>query len=112
MRTVGQQISALEESVRALDTRLNDLLMELPNLPDATTPDGLDESGNTVLRHWGEIPKLDFEPQPHWDLAEQLGIIDFQRGVQAVWQPVLYNERVRRPARTVHHFLDAGPAQR
>ncbi len=82
MRAVGQQISALEESVRALDTRLNDLLMELPNLPDATTPDGLDESSNTVLRHWGEIPQLDFEPQPHWDLAEQLGIIDFQRGVK------------------------------
>ena len=82
MRAVGQQISALEESVRALDTRLNDLLMELPNLPDATTPDGLDESSNTVLRHWGEIPRLDFEPQPHWDLAEQLGIIDFQRGVK------------------------------
>ena len=82
MRTVGRQISALEESVRTLDTQLNDLLMELPNLPDATTPDGLDESGNTVLRHWGEIPQLDFEPQPHWDLAEQLGIIDFQRGVK------------------------------
>ena len=82
MRTVGQQISALEETVRELDARMNELLLELPNLPDASTPDGLDESSNAVLRHWGELPELDFEPQPHWDLAERLGIIDFQRGVK------------------------------
>ena len=82
MRAVGQQIAALEDTVRTLDARLNDLLLELPNLPDASTPDGLDESGNVVLRHWGELPVLDFAPQPHWDIAERLGIIDFQRGVK------------------------------
>ncbi len=82
MRNVGQQIGDLEETVRTLDVRINGLLMELPNLPDATTLDGLDESANRVLRHWGELPQLDFAPQPHWDLAEQLGIIDFQRGVK------------------------------
>ncbi len=82
MRDVGQQIGALENTVRALDARMNELLLELPNLPDATTPDGLDESGNTILRYWGEPRQFDFEPQPHWDLAERLGIIDFQRGVK------------------------------
>ncbi len=82
MRNVGQQIGDLEETVRTLDVRINGLLMELPNLPDASTLDGLDESANRVLRHWGELPQLDFAPQPHWDLAEQLGIIDFQRGVK------------------------------
>ena len=82
MRNVGQQISDLEETVRTLDVRINGLLMELPNLPDATTLDGLDESANRVLRHWGELPQFDFAPQPHWDLAEQLGVIDFQRGVK------------------------------
>lgn len=82
MRDVGQQISDLEETVRTLDVRINGLLMELPNLPDATTLDGLDESANRVLRHWGELPQFDFAPQPHWDLAEQLRVIDFQRGVK------------------------------
>ncbi len=82
MRNVGQQISDLEETVRTLDVQINGLLMELPNLPDASTLDGLDESANRVLRHWGELPQLDFAPQPHWDLAEQLGVIDFQRGVK------------------------------
>ncbi len=82
MRAVGQQISALENTARALDAQINDAMLALPNLPDASTPDGTDETGNVVLRHWGDLPTLDFEPQPHWDLAERLGIIDFQRGVK------------------------------
>ena len=82
MRMVGQQISALEDSVRALDAQINAAMLALPNLPDASTPDGVDETGNLPLRYWGELPALDFAPQPHWDLAERLGIIDFQRGVK------------------------------
>ena len=82
MREVGQRISALEDEVRDLDSRINDAMMALPNLPDASVPDGTDETANVVLRHWGEPAKLDFEAQPHWDIAERLGIIDFQRGVK------------------------------
>ena len=82
MREVGGQISALEDEVRDLDARMNDAMLALPNLPDVSTPDGLDETCNQVLRHWGEPAALDFEALPHWDIAEQLGIIDFQRGVK------------------------------
>ena len=82
MREVGQKISALEDEVRDLEVRINDAMLALPNLPDASTPEGLDETCNQVLRHWGEPAKLDFEAKPHWDIAEQLGIIDFQRGVK------------------------------
>ncbi len=82
MRDVGRQISALEDEVRDLDARINDAMMALPNLPHASTLEGLDETCNQVLRHWGEPITLDFEAQPHWDLAENLGIIDFQRGVK------------------------------
>ena len=112
MRNVGQQISDLEETVRTLDVRVNGRLMELPNLPDATTLDGLDESANRVLRHWGELPQLDFAPQPHWDLAEQLGIIDFQRGVKLSGSRFYTDERSRRTPGAGHHIVDAGPAQR
>ena len=62
--------------------QINDAMMALPNLPHASTPDGHDEAANVVLRHWGEPTQLDFEAQPHWDIAERLGIIDFQRGVK------------------------------
>ncbi len=82
MRDVGRRISELEDLVRDLDTRINDAMMALPNLPDASTPEGFDETANLVLRHWGEPTTLDFDAQPHWDLAENLGIIDFQRGVK------------------------------
>ena len=82
MRQVGQRISELEDTVRALDAQINDAMLALPNLPDASTPDGHDETSNIILRHWGEPATLDFAAQPHWDLAERLGIIDFQRGVK------------------------------
>ena len=82
MRAVGRRIGELEDLVRDLDARINDAMLSLPNLPDASTPEGLDETGNVVLRHWGEPTTLGFEAQPHWDLAEDLGIIDFQRGVK------------------------------
>ena len=82
MRDVGRRISELEDLVRDLDARINDAMLALPNLPHASTPEGHDETANVVLRHWGEPATLDFEAQPHWDLAESLGIIDFQRGVK------------------------------
>ena len=82
MREVGQQISALEDEVRDLDTRISDAMLALPNLPDESTPEGLDETCNQVLRYWGEPTTLGFEAQPHWEIAERLGIIDFQRGVK------------------------------
>ena len=82
MRDVGRRISELEDLVRDLDARINDAMLALPNLPHASTPEGRDETANVVLRHWGEPTTLDFEAQPHWDLAESLGIIDFQRGVK------------------------------
>ena len=82
MRDVGRRISELEDLVRELDGRINDSMLALPNLPHASTPEGADETANVVLRHWGEPATLDFEAQPHWDLAENLGIIDFQRGVK------------------------------
>ena len=82
MRDVGRRISELEDLVRDLDARINDAMLALPNLPHASTPEGHDETANVVLRHWGEPASLDFEAQPHWDLAENLGIIDFQRGVK------------------------------
>ena len=82
MRDVGRRINDLEDLVRDLDARINDAMLALPNLPHASTPEGVDETGNVVLRHWGEPTVMDFEAQPHWDLAENLGIIDFQRGVK------------------------------
>ena len=82
MRQVGDEIKSSEQEVSELDMEIRDLLMELPNLPLDDVPDGLGEEDNVVAHTVGEIPTFDFEPLPHWDLGERLGIIDFQRGVK------------------------------
>ena len=82
MRQVGDDIKASEQEVDQLDSQIRDLLLELPNLPLDDVPDGLGEEDNVVVHTVGEIPTFDFEPLPHWDLGERLGIIDFQRGVK------------------------------
>jgi len=82
MRQVGQQIKALDEQVKSVEERLNMALMEVPNLPHASVPVGVDESDNVVVRTEGEPREFDFEPLPHWDLGPTLDIIDFERGVK------------------------------
>ena len=85
MRAVGDRITALDAEVNEVETRLNDLMLRVPNLPDASVPVGKDDSENVVTRVEGE-PKtakdFGFEPKPHWDLGTALGIIDFERGVK------------------------------
>ena len=82
MRRVGQRIAELEQEARELDEQVHEILLGLPNLPRPNVPPGLSEEDNVEVRTWGEIPSFDFEPVPHWDLGEELGIIDFQRGVK------------------------------
>ncbi|NMC54881.1 MAG: serine--tRNA ligase [Chloroflexi bacterium] len=82
MREVGDRISALDEQVRQVDEDLQALVAGIPNLPDARTPLGKDESENVVVRQHGEKPQFNFEPKPHWDLGSELDIIDFEEGVK------------------------------
>jgi seryl-tRNA synthetase len=82
MRQVGEHISQLDEQLRKIEDELNTTLAAIPNLPDARSPVGKDESENVVLRGVGEIPEYDFEPQAHWDLGPALGIINFEQGVK------------------------------
>jgi seryl-tRNA synthetase len=86
MRAVGDRITALENSTRDAEEAQRDLLLTIPNLPHASVPDGKDENDNVELRRWSpqgkEPPKFSFEPKPHWDLAEYLDIIDFDRAAK------------------------------
>ena len=82
LRQVGEDIKLLEQQVAELDTKMSGLLLELPNLPLDGVPPGASEEHNLLVRTWGEPRSFDFTPEPHWELAERLGIIDFQRGVK------------------------------
>ena len=82
MRQVGDHISNLDQKLKSTQQELDSLLLELPNLPQEDVPDGEGEPDNVVIRTWGEPRAFDFDPLPHWDIGEHLGIIDFQRGVK------------------------------
>ena len=81
-RELRAKIRVLEEEVRSLDKQLEELLLQVPNIPHPSVPSGKDEGDNVVVRSWGELPSFDFQPAPHWKLGESLGIIDFERGVK------------------------------
>lgn len=82
MRLVGDQISTLEEELRAVEGELREILLNVPNVPHESVPVGQDEHDNKVMRIVGEPKKFDFEPKPHWDIGEALGILDFERGAK------------------------------
>jgi seryl-tRNA synthetase len=82
MRAVGDRITALDERVRQLETDLQALVSTIPNIPAPETPYGVSEEDNVVLYTRGEIPELDFEPIPHWDLGPRLDILNFDQGIQ------------------------------
>lgn len=86
MRAVGDRVGALESDMRELEEAQRDILLTIPNLPHVSVPDGKNESDNKELRRWApggeEPPKFSFQPKPHWDLAEYLDIIDFDRAAK------------------------------
>ena len=82
MKKVSQELKELDGVVQEKERVLNDLLLTIPNLPHPSVPKGTDSSENVEVRRWGEIPKFNFEPKPHWDLGEDLGILDFKRGAK------------------------------
>lgn len=80
MRGVGDSISELDGKIRAVEAGLADIVLTIPNIPHASVPVGASEEDNVEIRRWGNIPEFDFPPQPHWDIGEKLGILDFERG--------------------------------
>jgi seryl-tRNA synthetase len=80
--TINAQIDLLDQQVNQVQTRLNDLVSQMPNIPDDDVPFGKDDSENPVLRIVGAPREFDFTPAAHWDIAPALGILDFERGVK------------------------------
>ena len=82
MGIVSKRIKELDEKVSAIDAKLVYFQMTLPNVYHESTPIGKDEDDNIEVRKWGEPVEFDFEPKSHWDLGEELDIIDFERGAK------------------------------
>ena len=82
VKKIGDEIKELEEKQSSLDEKQRNLLLNIPNIPDETTPIGTSEDDNVEVYKWGEPRKFDFEFKAHWDLCEAKNIVDFERGVK------------------------------
>lgn len=82
MRDVSSRIKSIDEQAALLDQRRDDCLLNFPNVPHESVPVGKDEKDNVVVKHWGKIRKFDFQPKQHFEIGEDLDIIDFNRGAK------------------------------
>jgi seryl-tRNA synthetase len=82
LKTFGERIKHVEDSLRSVEERLMDLALRIPNRPHATVPPGSDASANVEVRRWGAAPQFSFQAKSHWELGEALGILDFQRAAK------------------------------
>ncbi|WP_031406378.1 serine--tRNA ligase [Geobacillus vulcani] len=82
MREVGDRIKQMDEQIRELEAELHDLLLSIPNVPHDSVPVGQSEEDNVEVRRWGEPRSFSFEPKPHWEIADQLGLLDFERAAK------------------------------
>lgn len=79
---IKDELAGMSTERDDLDARMRALLLDVPNMPDETTPTGDDENDNPEVRRWGEPTAFDFDFKPHWDLGTDLGIVDFDRAVK------------------------------
>jgi len=82
VRKLGEEIKELEEKELEFNEKQKNLLLNIPNTPDETTPVGHDDSANPVIKTVGEVPQKSFEPKAHWDIGTELDLLDFERGVK------------------------------
>ncbi len=82
MRDIGARIKEMDERVKSIEQELYEIQIRIPNIPHETAPVGDSEADNVEVKRWGELPKFDFTPKPHWELGEELGLIDFAGGAK------------------------------
>lgn len=82
MGTVSGRIRELEEGLKETEENLHNLLLTIPNIPHESVVCGVNSEDNPVVRVWGEKPLFDFSPKPHWEIGEDLSILDFARGAK------------------------------
>jgi seryl-tRNA synthetase len=82
MKEVSKKIGEMTVKVREVEEKLQHAMLRVPNIPNESVPVGPDEDHNVTIREWGEIPKYDFKPAPHWELGEKIDMHDLPRGAK------------------------------
>lgn len=82
MKDLSQEIKVLDQQLADVEQRFRDFLLLIPNVPHESVPVGNGEKDNKVVRLWGDKPSFSFAPKPHWEIGENLGILDFERAAK------------------------------
>ncbi len=108
MRGVGDKIKANDDRMAELEEIRQDCVLNIPNIPHESVPIGKDDTENVVVYEAGEKRKFDFKPKEHWELAEELDIIDFDRGTKVAGSGfyVMKGDGARLERALVNYFLD------
>ncbi|AXY25997.1 serine--tRNA ligase [Suicoccus acidiformans] len=106
MREIGEEIKAMDQKLDAIEDQLEAIEFALPNIPHEDVPIGEDEEDNVEIRRWGEPRAFDFEPLNHWDIAENLGILDFERAAKVAGARFVYYRGLgARLERALYNFM-------
>lgn len=106
MQKVSAEIKDLDANLAQLEEKINYILYRLPNLPADGVPVGVDEEDNVEVRRNGATPEFTFEPKPHWEIGENLGILDFERGAKVSGTRFLYYKGFgARLERAIYNFM-------
>ncbi|KFN89330.1 seryl-tRNA synthetase [Tetragenococcus muriaticus PMC-11-5] len=96
----------MDKEITTIDEKLNTIATTLPNLPHDSVPIGEDEEDNVEVRKWNEPRSFDFEPKNHWEIAENLDILDFERGAKVAGSRFVYYKGLgARLERTLYNFM-------
>ena len=106
MKRVGDKIAALDQEIAAVEAQLQGVLLVIPNLPHESVVVGKDSADNPEVRRWGTKPEFAFQPKPHWEIGEKLGILDFARAAKISGSGfILYKGAGARLERALINFL-------
>lgn len=106
MKKIGEEIKVLDDAIRLIDEKLQNISYTLPNLPHADVPVGADEDDNIEVRRWETPRQFDFEAKPHWEIAEGLDILDFERGAKVSGSRFLFYKGIgARLERAIYNLM-------
>jgi seryl-tRNA synthetase len=108
LKLLSNDVKALEKAVAEIEADLEQRLAAIPNMPDPSIPDGKGEEQNQVVRTWGEEKAFAFTPKPHWEIGEDLRLLDFERAAKLSGSrfTVLYGDAAKLERAIIHFMLE------
>jgi len=113
MEQVKQQIKAIDDELRTVEEQFHSVMLQIPNVPHPSVPEGKTPADNQEVATWGSPPVIDFKPKTHWELNEKLDLIDFERGVKITGAgfPLYKGQGARLQRALINFFLDEATAK-